>query len=158
MSSITNCLWFDGQAEEAAEFYVSVFPESSVTAVSRYGEGAPFPAGTALTVEFQLNGTPYQGLNGGPHYTFNEAISFSISCADQAEVDYYWDKLTADGGSEGQCGWLKDKFGVSWQVVPEALGSIMSRDDAAGVGRAMQAFMGMQKFDIAALEAAYRGE
>ncbi|MFK0073050.1 VOC family protein [Arthrobacter woluwensis] len=158
MSSITNCLWFDGQAEEAAEFYVSVFPDSSVTAVSRYGEGAPFPAGTALTVEFQLNGTPYQGLNGGPHYTFNEAISFSISCADQAEVDYYWDKLTADGGSEGQCGWLKDKFGVSWQVVPEALGSIMSRDDAAGVGRAMQAFMGMQKFDIAALEAAYRGE
>ena len=158
MSSITNCLWFDGQAEEAAEFYVSVFPDSSVTAVSRYGEGAPFPAGTALTVEFQLNGTPYQGLNGGPHYTFNEAISFSISCADQAEVDYYWDKLTADGGYEGQCGWLKDKFGVSWQVVPEALGSIMSRDDAAGVGRAMQAFMGMQKFDIAALEAAYRGE
>ena len=158
MSSITNCLWFDGQAEEAAEFYVSVFPDSSVTAVSRYGEGAPFPAGTALTVEFQLNGTPYQGLNGGPHYTFNEAISFSISCADQAEVDYYWDKLTADGRSEGQCGWLKDKYGVSWQVVPEALGSIMSRDDAAGVGRAMQAFMGMQKFDIAALEAAYRGE
>lgn len=158
MSSITNCLWFDGQAEEAAEFYVSVFPDSSVTAVSRYGEGAPFPAGTALTVEFQLNGTPYQGLNGGPHYTFNEAISFSISCADQAEVDYYWDKLTADGGSEGQCGWLKDKFGVSWQVVPQALGSIMSGDDAAGVGRAMQAFMGMQKFDIAALEAAYRGE
>ena len=158
MSSITNCLWFDGQAEEAAEFYVSVFPDSSVTAVSRYGEGAPFPAGTALTVEFQLNGTPYQGLNGGPHYTFNEAISFSIRCADQAEVDYYWDKLTADGGSEGQCGWLKDKFGVSWQVVPQALGSIMSGDDAAGVGRAMQAFMGMQKFDIAALDAAYRGE
>ncbi|WFR83845.1 VOC family protein [Arthrobacter sp. Y-9] len=158
MSSITNCLWFDGQAEEAAEFYVSVFPDSSVTAVSRYGEGAPFPAGTALTVEFQLNGTPYQGLNGGPQFSFNEAISFSISCADQAEVDYYWDKLTADGGSEGQCGWLKDKFGVSWQVVPQALGSIMSRDDAAGVGRAMQAFMGMQKFDIAALEAAYRGE
>lgn len=158
MSSITNCLWFDGQAEEAAEFYVSVFPDSSVTAVSRYGEGAPFPAGTALTVEFQLNGTPYQGLNGGPQFTFNEAISFSISCADQAEVDYYWDKLTADGGSEGQCGWLKDKFGVSWQVVPQALGSIMSGDDAAGVGRAMQAFMGMQKFDIAALEAAYRGE
>ncbi|MEZ2372525.1 VOC family protein [Arthrobacter sp. RCC_34] len=158
MSSITNCLWFDGQAEEAAEFYVSVFPESSVTAVSRYGEGAPFPAGTALTVEFQLNGTPYQGLNGGPQFSFNEAISFSISCADQAEVDYYWDKLTADGGSEGQCGWLKDKFGVSWQVVPQALGSIMSGDDAAGVGRAMQAFMGMKKFDIAALEAAYRGE
>ena len=158
MSSITNCLWFDGQAEEAAEFYVSVFPDSSVTAVSRYGEGAPFPAGTALTVEFQLNGTPYQGLNGGPQFSFNEAISFSIRCADQAEVDYYWDKLTADGGSEGQCGWLKDKFGVSWQVVPQALGSIMSGDDAAGVGRAMQAFMGMQKFDIAALEAAYRGE
>lgn len=158
MSSITNCLWFDGQAEEAAEFYVSVFPESSVTAVSRYGEGAPFPSGTALTVEFQLNGTPYQGLNGGPQFSFNEAISFSISCADQAEVDYYWDKLTADGGSEGQCGWLKDKFGVSWQVVPQALGSIMSGGDAAGVGRAMQAFMGMKKFDIAALEAAYRGE
>jgi len=158
MSSITNCLWFDGQAEEAAEFYVSVFPDSAVSAVSRYGEGAPFPAGTALTVEFQLNGTPYQGLNGGPQFTFNESISFSISCADQAEVDYYWDKLTADGGSEGQCGWLKDKFGVSWQVVPQALGSIMSGDDAAGVGRAMQAFMGMRKFDIAALEAAYRGE
>ncbi|MGO4455649.1 VOC family protein [Arthrobacter sp. RAF14] len=158
MSSITNCLWFDGQAEEAAEFYVSVFPDSAVSAVSRYGEGAPFPAGTALTVEFQLNGTPYQGLNGGPQFTFNESISFSVSCADQAEVDYYWDKLTADGGSEGQCGWLKDKFGVSWQVVPQALGSIMSGDDAAGVGRAMQAFMGMRKFDIAALEAAYRGE
>jgi len=158
MSSITNCLWFDGQAEEAAEFYVSVFPGSTVSAVSRYGEGAPFPSGTALTVEFQLNGTPYQGLNGGPQFTFNESISFSISCADQAEVDYYWDKLTADGGSEGQCGWLKDKFGVSWQVVPQALGSIMSGDDPEGVGRAMQAFMSMRKFDIAALEAAYRGE
>ncbi|MDP5228459.1 MULTISPECIES: VOC family protein [Arthrobacter] len=158
MSSITNCLWFDGQAEAAADFYVSVFPDSSISAVSRYGDGAPYPPGTALTVEFQLNGTPYQGLNGGPQFTFNEAVSFSISCADQAEVDYYWDKLTADGGQEGQCGWLKDRFGVSWQVVPQALGSIMSGDDAAGVGRAMQAFMGMRKFDIAALEAAYRGE
>ncbi|MFJ3957034.1 VOC family protein [Arthrobacter sp. NPDC090010] len=158
MPSITNCLWFNGQAEAAAEFYVSVFPNSSISAVSRYGEGAPFPSGTALTVEFQLNDAPFQGLNGGPQFTFNESVSFSISCADQAEVDYYWDKLTADGGQEGQCGWLKDRFGVSWQVVPQALGSIMSGDDAEGVGRAMQAFMGMQKFDIAALEAAYRGE
>jgi len=156
-SKIAPCLWFDGQAEAAALFYVSLFSDAQIGTVSRYGDGMPFPAGTALMVEFTLAGQRFQALNGGPHYTLTEAISLSVDCADQAEVDRLWTALTSDGGVESRCGWLKDKFGVSWQIVPAALGQIMSRPDKAAVGRAMQAMMGMAKLDIAALEAAYAG-
>ena len=157
MSRITPCLWFNGQAEEAARLYVSLFPNSSVGNVSRYGAGAPFPEGTALMVEFSLSGQGYQGLNGGPQFGFTEAISLSISCRDAAEVDHFWNGLTAEGGSEGQCGWLKDRFGLSWQVVPEGLGALLSDPDPARSGRAMQAMLGMKKLDLAALKAAADG-
>ena len=157
MSKITTCLWFNGRAEEAATFYVSLFPDAHVGAISRYGEGSPFPAGTAMMVEFTLAGQTYQALNGGPHFTFSEAISLSVSCADQAEVDHYWDALIADGGAESRCGWLKDRFGVSWQIVPQVLGELSQRGDRAATGRMFQALMGMRRLDIAALEAAYRG-
>ena len=154
MSKIVPCLWFDGQAEEAANFYVSLFPDSAVLAVSRYGDGAPFPAGTALLVEFQLAGRRFQALNGGPHYKFTEAVSLSIDCKDAAEVDRYWDALIRGSGDEGRCGWLKDRFGVSWQVVPEGLGALLSDPDPARARRAMQAMMGMKKLDLAAMRAA----
>jgi predicted 3-demethylubiquinone-9 3-methyltransferase (glyoxalase superfamily) len=142
---ITPCLWFDGQAEEAAAFYVSVFPDSRVLSLT------PGPGGKALVVEFQLAGLRYLGLNGGPHYKFNEAISLSIDCQSQAEVDELWEKLSA-GGSPGQCGWLKDRYGVSWQVVPAVLPKLLS--DPATAGRVFPALMKMTKLDIAALEAA----
>jgi len=158
MSRITPCLWFNGQAEEAARLYVSLFPNSSVGNVSRYGAGAPFPEGTALMVEFSLSGQGYQALNGGPQFGFTEAISLSISCRDAAEVDHFWNGLTAEGGSEGHCGWLKDRFGLSWQVVPEGLGALLSDPDPARSGRAMQAMLGMKKLDLAALKAAADGE
>ncbi|MFD9902969.1 VOC family protein [Streptomyces sp. NPDC059063] len=154
MPRITPNLWFDTQSLEAAEFYVSVFPNSKVTNVSYYGEGAPRPAGTVLTVDFELDGQPYTAINGGPEFTFDEAISLSIACADQDEVDHYWSKLTADGGAEGQCGWLKDKYGLSWQVVPDGLGALIADPDPARAQRAMQAMLTMQKLDIAALRAA----
>lgn len=157
-SKIAPCLWFNGEAETAATFYVSLFSDAKIGAVSRYGDGASFAAGTALMVEFTLAGQRFQALNGGPHYALTEAISLSVDCADQAEVDRLWTALTSDGGAESRCGWLKDKFGVSWQIVPAALGQIMSRPDKAAAGRAMQAMMGMRKLDIAALEAAYAGE
>jgi predicted 3-demethylubiquinone-9 3-methyltransferase (glyoxalase superfamily) len=144
------CLWFDGQAEQAAELYTAVFPNSEVTSVSR------LPDGTALVVEWTLDGQPYQGLNGGPQYTFSEAVSFSISCADQEEVDHYWERLS-DGGSEGPCGWLKDRFGVSWQVVPRRLGELLGDPDPERSQRAMQAMMRMQKIVVAELEAAADG-
>jgi predicted 3-demethylubiquinone-9 3-methyltransferase (glyoxalase superfamily) len=154
MSKIAPCLWFDGQAEEAANFYVSLFPDSAILAVSHYGEGAPFPAGTALMVEFQLAGQRFQALNGGPHYKFTEAVSLSIACKDAADVDRYWDSLSGDGGSEGPCGWLKDRFGVSWQVVPDGLGALIADPDRDCARRAMQAMMGMKKLDLAAMRAA----
>jgi predicted 3-demethylubiquinone-9 3-methyltransferase (glyoxalase superfamily) len=157
MAKIKPCLWFNGEAEEAANFYVSLFPDGAVTATSRYGAGAPFPAGTALVVEFSLAGQNYQALNGGPQYRFSEAVSFSIACKDAAEVDHYWDKLTADGGQEGRCGWLKDRFGVSWQVVPDGLVSLLTDADPGRRGRAMKAMMGMQKLDLAAMRAAAEG-
>jgi predicted 3-demethylubiquinone-9 3-methyltransferase (glyoxalase superfamily) len=157
MSGIAPCLWFDGKAEEAARFYVSVFPNSSIGSISCYREGMPLPAGTVLLVEFTLNGQRFQALNGGPKFRFSEAVSFSVPCADQAEVDRYWEALTAAGGAPGPCGWLKDRFGVSWQIVPEALGRMMKNGSGEQVGRMMGALMAMSKLDVRALEAAYGG-
>ena len=153
---ITTCLWFDTQAEEAAEFYVSVFEGSKVLNVSRYGDAGPGPAGQAMTVQFEIEGRTFMALNGGPAFSFTEAVSFVIDCASQEEVDRYWTALT-DGGSESQCGWLKDRYGVSWQVVPSVLGQLLGGPDPEGAQRAMQAMLGMQKLDIAALQKAYDG-
>jgi predicted 3-demethylubiquinone-9 3-methyltransferase (glyoxalase superfamily) len=153
MPGIAPMLWFDTQAEDAARFYTSVFPNSKITAVSHYGEGGPRPAGMALTVAFELDGEPFTALNGGPEYRFSEAISFVIDCKDQDEVDYYWDKL-ADGGEEGQCGWLKDRFGLSWQVVPAELQSLIGDPDPGRSQRAMEAMLQMRKLDVAAMRAA----
>ena len=151
---ITPFLWFDHQAEEAAKFYSSIFPNSNVGKIARYGEGGPGPAGTAMTVQFQLDGLSFVGLNGGPHFKFTEAVSFVVNCQNQEEVDYYWQKLSA-GGAEVQCGWLKDKFGLSWQIVPTALAELMSDPDPAKSGRVMAAMMTMIKIDIRALQQAY---
>ena len=157
MPRITANLWFDDNGKEAAEYYVSVFPNSEITDVTHYGEAGPGVPGSVLTVTFVLDGTPFTIINGGPQFTFDEAVSFEISCADQAEVDYYWDTLTGDGGEESQCGWLKDRFGLSWQVVPEGWEALFNDADPARANRAMQAMLGMQKLDIAALEAAADG-
>jgi predicted 3-demethylubiquinone-9 3-methyltransferase (glyoxalase superfamily) len=157
MSKIAPCLWFDGNAEEAAGFYVSVFPGARITNVSRYGPNAPFPVGTALMVEFELAGQRFQALNGGPNNPHSPAISLSISAKDEAEVDHYWNALIANGGSEGRCGWLKDHYGVSWQVVPEGLGKLISDPDPGRARRAMQAMMQMKKLDLAAMRAAANG-
>ncbi|GGQ34114.1 VOC family protein [Streptomyces mutabilis] len=154
----TTCLWFDGQAEEAAHFYVSLFKNSGIGAVTRYPEGAHHPAGTVLTVDFTANGQRFVALNGGSEFRFNEAISFQITCDDQEEVDHYWTRLTENGGEEGPCGWVKDRFGVSWQVVPGRLEEMFRDSDATKVARANQAMMSMRKLDIAALEKAYAGE
>jgi predicted 3-demethylubiquinone-9 3-methyltransferase (glyoxalase superfamily) len=145
---ITTCLWFDTQGEEAAEFYCSVIPNSKVTSVSRYGESFPDRAGTAMTVSFELDGRPYVALNGGPEFTFNESISFQVSCEDQAEVDHYWETLTADGGEESMCGWLKDKYGLSWQIVPTALPGLLGDPDPDRAHRATRAMLSMKKIDI----------
>ncbi len=154
---ITPWLWFDGQAEAAAKHYVSIFKNSKVGAISRYGkEGKEIhgrDAGSAMTVEFELEGQKFVGLNGGPHFKFNEAVSFQILCETQAEVDHFWNKLS-EGGSESQCGWLKDKFGLSWQVIPTALPELMKSGDAATAGRVMNAMLQMKKIDIAALQQA----
>jgi predicted 3-demethylubiquinone-9 3-methyltransferase (glyoxalase superfamily) len=157
MPPITTCLWFDNDAEAAATFYTSVFPNSRIGNVSHYSEGAPKPAGTVLTVEFELDGRAFTALNGGPEFTFTEAISFQISCQDQAEVDHYADALTADGGEEGPCGWVKDRFGLSWQIVPVAMIELFSDPDPERRNRAMAAMMKMQRLDIAALHAAADG-
>ncbi|MFJ5774117.1 VOC family protein [Streptomyces sp. NPDC093094] len=154
----TTCLWFDDQAEEAAHHYVSIFKNSGVGTVSRYPEGAPRPAGTVLTVEFTANGHRFTALNGGPEFTFNEAVSFQIHCADQEEIDYYWTRLTENGGEAGPCGWLKDRYGVSWQVVPDRIAELIGGPDPARATRATQAMLKMGKLDIAALEKAYAGE
>jgi predicted 3-demethylubiquinone-9 3-methyltransferase (glyoxalase superfamily) len=154
MPRITPNLWFDTEAEEAAEFYVSVFPNSRITEVSHYGEAGPREAGTVLTVEFELDGQPFTALNGGPQFTFDEAVSFQIDCADQDEVDHYWDKLIEGGGAESMCGWLKDRFGLSWQVVPRRLVELLADPDQDRSQRAMKAMLGMKKLDVAALEAA----
>ena len=157
MPKITPNLWFDTNALEAAEFYVSVFPNSRVGVVTHYPDNAPTPGGV-LTVNFELDGQEYTGINGGPQFTFDEAISLLINCQDQAEVDYYWDTLTADGGEESQCGWLKDKFGLSWQVVPVGWETMFTSDDAAANQRAMDAMYAMKKLDLAALQAAFDGK
>lgn len=150
---ITPSLWFDTEAEQAAEFYTGVFKNSRIVDVSRYTEAGPRPAGTVMTVEFELDGQRFIGINGGPEFTFDEAVSFQISCDGQHEVDYYWERLS-DGGAEGQCGWLKDRFGLSWQVVPTELGELFSDPDPARVQRAVRAMLGMSKLDVAALRRA----
>jgi predicted 3-demethylubiquinone-9 3-methyltransferase (glyoxalase superfamily) len=150
-------LWFDLEAEAAADFYVSVFPNSRVTGKTHYPEDAPREAGTVMTVEWELDGQPFVGINGGPNFTFDEAISFQIDCADQEEVDRYWQLLTADGGAPGPCGWLKDRFGVSWQVVPTGMDEMLGGDDPERARRAMGAMLKMSKIDIATLHAAADG-
>jgi predicted 3-demethylubiquinone-9 3-methyltransferase (glyoxalase superfamily) len=159
MHGITPCLWFDGNAEEAATFYTSIFPDSRIEKVSPSPADNPSGrAGETLTVVFTLNGTRFMGLNGGPDFKFNEAISFEIECDDQAEVDRYWDKLIEGGGEHSVCGWLKDRFGVSWQVTPRRLNEMIDSPDRAGAKRAMEAMLQMTKIDLPQLEAAFRGE
>jgi len=154
MQKITPFLWFDNQAEEAMNFYVSIFKNSKILSVNRYGDGAPAPKGSVMTANFELDGQVFTALNGGPMYKFTPAISFVVHCETQAEVDEYWEKLSA-GGKENQCAWLDDKFGVSWQIVPNALIELLSDPDPLKAGRVMQAMMQMTKIDIAALKQAY---
>jgi predicted 3-demethylubiquinone-9 3-methyltransferase (glyoxalase superfamily) len=153
MPRITPNLWFDTKSKEAAEFYVSVFPNSKITNVTYYGEAGPREAGTVLTVDFVLDGQEFTAIDGGPEFTFDEAISFLINCADQEEVDYYWAKLS-EGGEEGPCGWLKDRYGLSWQVIPVGMEELLKDPDEDRSQRAMQAMLGMKKIDVAALYAA----
>ena len=157
MPDITPFLWFDNQAEEAANFYVSIFPNSKILNVMRNPGSAPGPEGSVLTVDFELDGARVTALNGGPNFTFSEAVSFVVDCEDQAEVDHYWDRLL-DGGTPSQCGWLKDRFGFSWQVTPRQIFETIGGPDPAGRERAMAAMMQMTKLDVAKLEAAYAGK
>jgi predicted 3-demethylubiquinone-9 3-methyltransferase (glyoxalase superfamily) len=157
MQKITPCLWFDTQGEDAATFYTSIFPDSKITDVMRWGEGGMRPKGTVLTVDFELQGQAFMALNAGPEHQFNPAISMSIDCKTQAEVDHYWTRLT-EGGAEVQCGWLTDKFGVSWQVVPSLLPKLLKDPDRAKADRVMAAMMKMVKLDIATLQKAYDGQ
>jgi len=162
IQKITPCLWFDNQAEEAAKFYVSLFKKSAIGAVTRYGkEGFAVhgrPEGSAMTVSFSLEGQEFTALNGGPHFKFSEAISFVVKCETQREVDHYWDKLGYGGDERArQCGWLKDKYGVSWQIVPAALFEMMAGADSRKSGRVMRAMLQMKKLDLAALRQAYEG-
>jgi predicted 3-demethylubiquinone-9 3-methyltransferase (glyoxalase superfamily) len=154
MQKITPFLWFDHQAEEAAAFYTAIFPNSRISSVSHYGEGGPAPAGTVMTVAFQLAGQDFIALNGGPYFSFTSAISFFVTCETQEEVDAYWKQLSAGGAIE-QCGWLKDKYGVSWQIVPAALGEMLGDPDAEKARRVTQAMLQMTRLDIAALRRAY---
>jgi predicted 3-demethylubiquinone-9 3-methyltransferase (glyoxalase superfamily) len=153
---ITPFLWFDNQAEEAAELYTSIFKNSKILTVSRYGDAGPGPKGSVVVVNFQLEGQQFTALNGGPRFKFSEAFSFVVNCENQQEIDHYWTKLTSNGGQESQCGWLKDKFGFSWQIVPTALGKLMSGDPQKA-NRVMQALLQMKKLDIATLEEAAAG-
>lgn len=157
MPIITPNLWFDTEALDAAEFYVSIFPNSEITNVTHYGEAGPREAGMVLTVDFSLDGQPYTAINGGPDFSFTEALSLLVNCADQTEVDHYWERLTADGGSEVQCGWLKDKYGLPWQVFPTSAGELLSDPDPGRAQRAMKAMLGMVKIDVAAMRAAADG-
>lgn len=159
---ITPCLWFDNQAEEAARFYTGIFKNSKIGKISRYTEAGREahgrPPGSVMTVEFELNGQPFTALNGGPHFKFNEAVSFQVMCQDQEEVDYYWNNLTRGGDPNAQqCGWVKDKYGLSWQVVPTALIEMMGDPDREKSSRAMEAMLKMKKIDIAAMRRAYEG-
>lgn len=158
---LTTCLWFENQADEAAKFYCSVFKNSKIGRTAYYPDAGQEihgkPAKSVLTVEFELEGMPFTALNGGPMFKFNEAVSIQVPCKTQEEIDYYWNALTADGGQESQCGWLKDKYGLSWQVFPEFMGELLSGPDRAAAARAMNAFMKMKKFDIATIEKARQG-
>lgn len=156
MPKITTFLAYDHQAEAAAQLYVSVFPNSRILNVTRYGEGGPGPAGTAMTVVFELDGQEYIALNGGPHFKFTDGVSLSVECQTQAEIDTYWEKLTA-GGQPGRCGWLTDRFGLSWQINPAVLGRLLSDPDPVKAGRVMDTMLKMDKFSIPDLERAYRG-
>ena len=153
---ITPNLWFDTEAEDAANFYVSVFPNSRVVNVTHYTDAGPRPAGEVMTVEFELDGQRFVGINGGPQFKFSEAVSFEISCEDQQAIDYYWEKLT-DGGEEGPCGWCRDRFGLSWQVTPKGMDELFADPDKSKAERAMRAMFEMKKLDIAQLQAAAEG-
>jgi predicted 3-demethylubiquinone-9 3-methyltransferase (glyoxalase superfamily) len=157
MQKITPFLWYDDKAEEAANFYVSTFKNSRVKKVTRYPEGSPGPVGSVMTVEFELDEQEFVALNGGPHFKFTEAVSFVVNCETQEEVDYFWEKLTADGGQESQCGWLKDKYGLSWQVVPTILPKLFEDKDPEKSKRVMQAMLQMKKIDIETLKRASEG-
>ncbi len=157
VQKITPFLWFDGRAEEAANFYTSIFKNSKILKLARYGDAGPGPKGSVMTVTFQLEGQKFMALNGGPHYTFSPAISFFVDCETQTEIDELWEKLSA-GGSEVQCAWLKDKFGVSWQIVPRALIELMQDKDPVKSQRVFRAMLQMTKIDIEGLQRAYRGE
>jgi predicted 3-demethylubiquinone-9 3-methyltransferase (glyoxalase superfamily) len=157
MQKITPFLWFDNQAEEAMNFYVSIFENSKVLSVNRYGEGATVPEGTVMTARFMIQGQEFVALNGGPQFSFTEAISFVVNCETQEEIDYYWDKLSEDGEEQGP-GWVKDKYGLSWQIVPTVLQEMMSDGDPLKSQRVMQAMMQMNKIDIKTLEQAYGPE
>jgi len=157
MQKITPFLWFDDQAEEAANFYVSVFKNSKVTSIARYGDAGPGPKGMAMTVAFTLDGQQFVGLNGGPQFPFTEAVSFVVNCETQEEVDRFWEKLSA-GGAPKQCGWLKDRYGLSWQIVPTELSKLLQDKDARKSQRVMKAMLQMSKIDIAALKNAYDGK
>ena len=156
MQKIVPCLWFDTEAEEAAAFYTTTFENSRVLEVARYGKAGPRPEGTVMTVSFELDGQAFVALNGGPEFTFNEAVSFQVNCESQDEVDRFWSRLT-DGGEEGPCGWLKDRYGVSWQIIPTRLTELMNDPDAERSARAMEAMLQMRKIDVGALERAAAG-
>jgi predicted 3-demethylubiquinone-9 3-methyltransferase (glyoxalase superfamily) len=154
---ITPFLWFDGTAEEAINLYVSIFKNSRIVSITRYGDAGPGPSGTVMSANFELEGQEFMALNGGPQFPFTEAISFLVNCESQQEVDELWDKLTANGGEGQPCGWLKDRYGLSWQIIPTALGRMLGDPDPARAGRVMQAMLHMKKIDIKALEEAYAG-
>jgi predicted 3-demethylubiquinone-9 3-methyltransferase (glyoxalase superfamily) len=154
MEGITPCLWFDTEGEEAADFYVSIFPNSRIVSRTRYGDAGPRDAGLTMTVDFELDGQPYVALNGGPDFQFNEALSLQINCVDQGEVDYYWEKL-GDGGEHGPCGWLKDRYGVSWQVIPKLLNELVADPDPAKSQAVMRSMLGMRKIVVSELQEAY---
>ena len=154
MKKITPFLWFDGKAEEAMNFYVSIFKNSKIGSVTRYGEGGPGPKGTVMSATFQLDGQDFFALNGGPHFTFSPAVSFFVNCETQQEVDELWEKLS-EGGERQRCGWLKDKYGLSWQIIPSALSEMLHDKDAAKSGRVMKAMLQMDKIDIKGLKQAY---
>jgi predicted 3-demethylubiquinone-9 3-methyltransferase (glyoxalase superfamily) len=157
MPKITPCLWFESEAEEAANFYVSVFRDSKVLHVSRFGDAGPGPKGKVLSVVFEIDGQRFTAINGGPQFNFTEAVSFQIDCRDQAEVDHFWDRLV-EGGQESRCGWLKDRFGLSWQVIPAELPALIGGPDPVRSQQAMRAMLQMRKLDVARLKAAYEAE
>lgn len=157
-ASVTTFLWFDRNAELAAEFYTSLFPDSRITKVARWGDGGPAPKGSVMTVAFELAGQTFTALNGGPHYKLTPAVSLAVSCNTQDEIDRYWDALLADGGKPSMCGWLEDRFGLSWQIVPAMIGDLLGDPDPVKAGRVGQALMKMQKLGLAELQRAHRGE